>query len=232
MGGTLPDVHHAIPLPARLAHGLSLQEPRDYVKRIENTFFRSGDEKEAHLWRALLPPSPSSLTRKPHIHECKKEDDMKRLLFSAAAMLCLAAVTGQAQAQTTDTISVIVSYEEVVSVSVSPDTWNLGAISRGMTYGPQSFTATNDGNVTEDLTITGSNGANGWNIGSATGTDTFTVELDADNLLMTTPLSLTSGLASSASYPFDLTYKSPDDDTQGGGVDHSFTITITASQSP
>lgn len=155
---------------------------------------------------------------------------MKRALLMTALILCLAGLTDQVQAQT-DTISVTVSMETIVSVTVTPDTWNLGAIATSTVYGPQACTATNNGNVRQDLTITGSDGLGGWILGATPGTDTFAVDVDGSPL-STTPLSLTSGLPASSSYPFNLSYSSPTADTQGGGANHNFTITITASQTP
>jgi len=161
---------------------------------------------------------------------------MKRGTLLLVVALALVGLTGRAWAAETDTITVTVSLTSVVSVSVSPAAWNIGAISLNGTNGPESFTATNDGNVTEDLTITGANGANSWNIGATADLDQFSVILDegdvSEDALETTPVPLTSSLASEAGHAFDLTYHAPSDDNQGGGADHSFTITITASASP
>jgi hypothetical protein len=161
---------------------------------------------------------------------------MKRGTLILVLAIALVGLTGQTWAAETDTITVTVSMESVVSVSVSPDAWNIGAVSEGGASGAESFTATNDGNVTEDLTITGANGANGWNIGAAAGVDVFAVMLDrslpSEDMLETGPVPLTDALAPAAGHAFTLDYLAPTSDTQGGGVDHSFSITITASATP
>jgi len=161
---------------------------------------------------------------------------MKRVILMLALAACLVCIAGRAWAAETDTITVTVSMESVVSVDVTPAAWNIGAIGESGGSGPESFTATNDGNVTEDLTITGANGANGWNIGAAAGVDVFAVTLDrgelSEDMLETSPVPLTSSLAPDAGHGFTLDYSAPTEDNQGGGVDHSFSITITASASP
>jgi hypothetical protein len=159
---------------------------------------------------------------------------MKRGTLILALALCLVCIAGRAWAAETDAITVTVSMESIVSVSVSPDDWIIGPIGEGEDATQGSFTATNDGNVTEDLTITGADGANGWNIAAAAGVDEFAVQLDrgvGGPMLETNPLPLTSSLAAAAGHAFTLDYAAPLSDTQGGGLDHSFPITITASPS-
>ena len=160
---------------------------------------------------------------------------MKKGTLILVLAMALVGLTGRAWAAETDTIAVTVSLTSVVSVSVAPDVWNIGPVGEGG-GASESFTATNDGNVTEDLTITGANGANGWNIGAAAGVDVFAVTLDrtlpSEDMLETTPVPLTDALAPDAGHGFTLDYSAPTEDNQGGGVDHSFNITITASASP
>ena len=160
---------------------------------------------------------------------------MKKGTLILVLALALVGLTGQAWAAEEDTIIVTVSMESVVSVDVTPAAWNIGAVSEGGSNG-EAFTATNDGNVTEDLTITGANGANSWNLGPAPGVDVFAVMLDrslpSEDMLETSPVPLTTSLAPAAGYAFTLDYSAPTSDTQGGGLDHSFSITITASASP
>jgi len=151
------------------------------------------------------------------------------LVLAVVGLVCL---TGPARAADTDTISVTVSLAVVISVDVTPATWNIGATALSYISAPHACSATNDGNVTEDLTITGADGANGWTIASNPGTDEFAVKLADGTPLTTSAIPLVSSLAVGSSHPFEIAYFGPTDDTQGGGVDHSFTITITAAQSP
>jgi len=136
---------------------------------------------------------------------------------------------GQSWAADTDTISVTVSLESAISVSVSPSAWNIGAIALSGSDGPTSCTAT-VGNVATKLEILSSNGANSWNIGATAGADQFVVGVTSPAMTLTTGYQeLDASVAAYGAKQFDLTYWAPSSDTQGGGVDHSFTITVKAS---
>lgn len=165
----------------------------------------------------------------------------KQATLMTALALCLLVAAGQAAAATTGTISVTVSLQSTVSVDVSPTTWNIGPIALDGTDTLTPVTATNNGNVTIDLNIKGSNGATNWTInGTSTGADQFTVQahngtpaLSPTSFLLTTvDHALSSSLATSSSQTFDLTFTAPSSDTGGGGADQSFDVTVTASQTP
>jgi len=160
---------------------------------------------------------------------------MKKGTLILVLAMALVGLTGRAWAQT-DTIEVTVSLASVVSVNVTPAEWNMGAIATEYVSSSEPFVAGNDGNVTEDFTITGANAANNWNIGSPAALDTFQVELtdndQTDIPLTTSPIALESGVAAAGTHDFSLVYSAPTSDAQGGGKDHSFTITVTASASP
>lgn len=153
---------------------------------------------------------------------------MRRVLVmtAAAGLLC---ICGQSWAADTDTITVTVSLEAVISVSVSPNAWNIGAISLSGTNGPQAFTAT-VGNSATKLEIAGSNGAGGWTIGATPGADRFVVAVTSPAITLTTAYqTLEASVAAYGNKPFALTYSAPSSDTKGGGVDQSCTITLKAS---
>jgi len=158
---------------------------------------------------------------------------MKKGTMILVLALALVGLTGRAWAAETDTITVTVSLQSVISVSVSPDAWDIGPITLGGSYGPQAFTATNDGNVTEDFAIRGANGAGGWTIGATPGANTFTVTETNDTIVLTTSdQTCATNVAPDGTDSLSLTYDAPTSDTYGGGVDQSFTITVTASASP
>lgn len=142
--------------------------------------------------------------------------------------LVLLASGAPAWGASTDTITVTVSLEEVVSVSLDANTWTIGAIALSGTDSSPTFTATNDGNVVEDISILASNSAGGWTLGTA-GADTFQVdETNSVTTLTTSAQMIASDVALSGTVTIDLDYTAPSSDTLGGGVDHSFTVTVSA----
>ena len=154
---------------------------------------------------------------------------MRRVTLMTAVAACLLGIGGQAWAADTDTITVTVSLEAVISVSVSPNTWNIGAIALSGVNGPQAFTAT-VGNSATKLEIMGSNGAGGWTIGATPGADRFVVAVSSPAITLTTAYqTLDASVAAYGNKGFDLTYSAPASDTKGGGVDQSFAVTLKAS---
>jgi hypothetical protein len=157
---------------------------------------------------------------------------MKKGTLILVLALALVGLTGRAWAATTDTITVTVSMESIVSVSVSPDTWTIGSIGEGGTAGPEAVVATNNGNVTEDFAIRATNGANGWTLGATAGTDVFVVTTNHPLTLTTSDQTCATNVSPLGTDSFNLNYAAPTTDAQGGGLDQSFTITVTASASP
>ncbi len=157
---------------------------------------------------------------------------MKKTALMLALVVGVVGMTGRAWAADTDTISVTVSLETLISVSVTPDSWPIGPIGLGGTNALASTTAANDGNVAETFDIMGSDGAGGWVIGTPADADQFEVAVTAGPKLSTSYQQLVATVAAGADFVFDLTYTAPDPDTYGGGVDQSFTITIKASAAP
>ena len=155
---------------------------------------------------------------------------MKKTTLLLVLALSLLGFMGPASAATTDTITVTVSLASVISVSLDSGAWNIGAITLGVTSGSPIYIATNDGNVNIDLAIACSDGLNGWTVGTVGSDNVFQVDVTSPELtLLTTDLPLATGVAPLGTKTFDMTYTAPTSDTQGGGVDHTFTITITAS---
>lgn len=157
---------------------------------------------------------------------------MRRIIISVALVLALAGATNPARAATTDTITVTVSLTEAISVSLDNNVWNIGSIGLSQSTSLATVTATNNGNVTVDLDIKGSNGAGGWSIGPQSA-DTFQVSVTSPALVLTTTdQALASALVVSGTKTINLNYQSPTSDSFGGGVDQGFSVTVTASKTP
>jgi hypothetical protein len=155
---------------------------------------------------------------------------MKKL---AIVLATLALIAGfgliQAEAAPTDTIAVTVTLSNI-SVSVTPDTWAIGTIAPGAIVVQSPDTATNDGNVTENLSIAVSNSTD-WTAGVAAGVNVFAMDVGPaggpyDTNVTTGGLTLTSGLAALASYDFGLEFNAPTAGSVYTG--QSITVTITA----
>jgi hypothetical protein len=138
-------------------------------------------------------------------------------------------MTASVRAADTDTISVTVSLESVLSVTVTPDSWSIGAIALSGTSGPSTFTAT-VGNSATKLEIVGADGAGGWTIASTPGLNQFSVTVTSPTLTLTkTYQVLAASVAAYGSKLFSLTYAAPSSDDKGAGVSQNFTITVRAS---
>ena len=124
----------------------------------------------------------------------------------------------------------------VISVTVSPDTWNIGTIGEGSAQTGGPFTITNEGSLAEDFAIKGENGTGGWEIYDSAGPNRFMVEIDNDedpeydSTLITTDQTIFTNVGTGESRNFNAKYHAPSEDTKGGGLDQDFTITITASR--
>lgn len=160
---------------------------------------------------------------------------MKRKTVVAAMVLCLALLSGQAIAGTTDSITVTVSLVEAISVSLDNSTWSIGPIALDGTDTLATVTATNDGNVTIDLDISGANGTGGWTIGTPAGADQFEVSCSTCSpatTLTAVDQDLQDSVIADGTKTIDMTYTAPSSDSFGGGVDQGFSIVVTASKSP
>ena len=156
---------------------------------------------------------------------------MKKTLLSLVMLTALFAfVVTQAQAADTDSIAVTVTLQNI-TVSVSPGTWAIGTIVAGAVVTEDPCTATNDGNVAEDLTIAVSNSA-AWTAGAAAAANVFAMDVGAsggpyNTNIPTIGVSLTSGLAAGNPYSFGLEFNSPTSSTDY--TEQAITVTVAAS---
>ncbi len=156
---------------------------------------------------------------------------MKKLLtiMMALALVVVGAGVMKAEAATSDGITITVTFQSV-SVTVSPD-WSIGIVTTGATS-TQACTATNNGNVNEDLTVAVSNSAD-WTVG-VSGADTFKMDFNLDggstwtNLPSTSAVSLSTGVVP-GDLDFWLQFTAP---TSSSSTDQqSLTVTVAASAS-
>jgi hypothetical protein len=151
------------------------------------------------------------------------------MMLFALVVVVLVGFGQGAWAQASDSITVTVSLGEEFMVVVDPNNLDLGQLSLGGVSGPHAATAT-VGNTTTQLDIRATDGAGGWVIGNAAGSDQFRVAVSSPALnLTTTDQQLDAGVVPYASRNFNLTYHAPTADTFGAGVGQGFSITITAS---
>ena len=155
---------------------------------------------------------------------------MRKAAVTLVMMLALVGFAGQSWAAPTDTITVTVSLAETVSVALDSNAWTIGVISLAGSYGPQSYLATNDGNVPIDLVIRATDGAGGWNLESAPGPDEFSVDVTSPPISLSSisDQTLATDIAVSGTADIELTYNAPISDSYGGGVGQGFTITLSA----
>ena len=148
----------------------------------------------------------------------------KNLSTISFVVLCAMMVTIGGHAATTGTVTATVTVQNV-SVSVADGTVTYGTLSTTDTADTTSAdlndsqTATNDGNVTEDLNIKGQNSAN-WTLAGSVGSDQYKHEFckvdtgDCDgtptwSALTTGYAALKTGLTASGTYSFDLKISTP-----------------------
>jgi hypothetical protein len=129
-----------------------------------------------------------------------------------------------------------------VSVTVSDGSVSYGTVSSGGTADTTSSgvndsqTATNDGNVSEDLNIRGANSTN-WTLGATAGTDQYVHSFCTSNCdvspawtaLTTSNQTLSSGVSASGTQVFDLEFSAPTSSTTFD--QESLTVTVQAAAS-
>jgi len=166
---------------------------------------------------------------------------MKKLLSLMMVTLLLAVFgVASAEAAPSDTISVTVTITaDAVDVSVSPSSWAIGNITASSTpdtvgSGPDYFTATNDRNADEDLTLTIASSAD-WTAANSAGADQFGMNYStAGGTPSWSPIDSSTGalladdLGAGASETFDLQLEAPTSTTVGG-TQQSIVVTVTAS---
>lgn len=129
-------------------------------------------------------------------------------------------------------VSVTVTITQNVSVTVTPGSYAFGSTDAGTTLitAVDAFTATNDGNGAENLTITVSDSAD-WTASTTAGTDAFVMNYyNGSSWSLIDPVSgasLASGLAPSDVQLFGVQLLVPTD-TNSGGVEQLINVTVTA----
>lgn len=144
-------------------------------------------------------------------------------VFGLLVVLAMSVFSGIADAATTATVTATVTVQNV-SVTVSDGTvayGTLGTNSSAGTNGSDTQTATNNGNVTSDLSIKGQNTA-AWTLAGSAGADQYvhrfciaTCASAPTNFtaLTTNYQTLASGKAASATQTFDLYLTTPTSST-------------------
>jgi hypothetical protein len=124
-----------------------------------------------------------------------------------------------------------------MGITVLPNTWTIGPCALNAVVESSSLTVTNTGNVTEDFTVKGGDGAGGWLLSPATGPNAFRVDVDRENdstydfVLTTSELPLALNIPTGGgSRTMRLKYTAPSSDTYGTGVAQHFVVTVRASR--
>ncbi|MCX7047512.1 MAG: S8 family serine peptidase, partial [Candidatus Sumerlaeota bacterium] len=123
-----------------------------------------------------------------------------------------------------------------LGVSISPLAWTIGPTPLNAAVVSGAFSATNSGNLSEDFTIKGTDGAGGWLLQSAPGVNAYRVEMDKGRdgsyefALTKSDQTLAQDMATSGAQTFGLRYSAPTSDTLGAAISQGFIITIKASR--
>ena len=158
---------------------------------------------------------------------------MKKALL-LASLLALMMVVGVTQATAQENITVTVTIPSVISVSLDTDAWSIGSVAVSATSTSSSIKATNNGNVAETFTIQsgGSTSSSGtWTCGETAASETFEMKATGGDLSSTsihTSQTLETPVAIGDEVDFTLSFKAPTA-TTSIGVEHSITVTVTAS---
>lgn len=158
---------------------------------------------------------------------------MKKSLILTLLMALL--VIPCAFADPTANIAVTVTITQSVSVTVTPGAYPFEPTTEGqtLTTAVDAFTAVNNGNGLQNLTIAVADSAD-WVAASTVGKDQFVMNYNADGswklITPATGASLAAGLAKGAEQKFGLQLMVPDE-TDHGGVPQSISVTVTASAS-
>lgn len=171
---------------------------------------------------------------------------MKSLISSIAILGLLGLVVGvTVQGATEGSVSATVT-AQLISVSVADGSVAYGTLSLDTTEDTatggaalETQTATNNGNITENLGIRSSDavGDTDWNLAAARGSDAFTHEFSIDdgsswtafNVDNTTNSVLANSVAANGNQTFDLRIGTPTVSTDS--VEHTVTVTVLATAS-
>lgn len=138
----------------------------------------------------------------------------------------------------TTNITVTASFADnpLIEIVVSPSAWVIGSRSLNAVVESGVFVTTNTGNVAEDFTIRGTDGASSWTLQSAAGVNAFRVEVDQDKNgsydfnLTKSEQPLASNVAVGGSQTLGLRYSAPTSDTLGAALPQDFVTIIKASR--
>lgn len=154
---------------------------------------------------------------------------MKKALL-IASLLAAVMVVGVTQATAQKQITVTVTIPSVISVSLDTDAWEIGDVTLGETKVSGSMTAENTGNVAETFTIQSGN-STPWACGATAGSETFVMEATGGDLTdasICSSQTLETPVAIGGTVSFTLSFTAPTA-TASIGVEHSITVTVTAS---
>ena len=158
---------------------------------------------------------------------------MKRLVLCVlfGALLLLVAQAAFAANE----ISVTVTLQQI-GVDVSPTSWAIGVLAPGATTttsGP-NFTATNTGNVNEDIDICTA-ASSAWAYGAAADVDVYVMEVSTDGgsnwSILNDCVPLATSLAPEGTQTFDLGFTCPTSGSTYDADGETITVTLTASAS-
>ena len=107
---------------------------------------------------------------------------MKKTMLLISLILGLCFLGIESQAAGTADISVTVTLESI-SVSVSSPSWAIGKVAAGSVTESGTYTVTNDGNVTENISIICKNSADWTVVGTISGTNQFKMEAKGGDLV-------------------------------------------------
>jgi len=171
---------------------------------------------------------------------------MRSLITSITILGLIGLAVGVAvQAVTTDDVTATVKVQNI-SVAVTNGIVTYGTLGAGTSEDTtlsgvnNTQTATNDGNVTEDFNIRGTDSAN-WTLGASVGSDIYVHEFckvdtgDCDGTpvwaaLTTGYATLKTGVTTGGTYDFDLQITTPSPSTSF--VQQSVNVTVQVSASP
>lgn len=160
-------------------------------------------------------------------------------LFFFMALVGFVVFNLPARAASTGTVTATVTVENV-SVSVTDGSVAYGTLSTNTsagTNGSDTQTATNDGNIAEDLLIKGAN-TTAWTLGATAGSDQYTHKFCVSSCtsaptnftaLTTSNQNLATSVAASGTQTFDLYITTPT--SSSSYTQQSASVTITASAS-
>lgn len=153
----------------------------------------------------------------------------KGLILVSLLALVFAPVVFAASSQA---INVTVKITQGVSVTVSPLAYAFGETSEGqaLATAADAFTATNDGNGLENLSISVANSTD-WTASSAAAEDAFAMNLNDGTLIdPASGAALAISLAPTAAKTFGLELLVPTSTTKGG-IEQTIPVTVTAQAS-